>query len=435
LAHVAAVSLRRKQAEEALRKRNLDLELLNRAAHTFSSTLDLDQVLATALEEIRNFLGVAACSVWLVDDEKGDLVCRQASGPGNDVVRGWHLAPGEGIVGWVVGQGESLVVPDARADRRHFPGVEREIGFELRSILCVPLRANQDVVGAIQVLDKEVGRFAQADLVLIEPLAATAAAAIENARLYEAVRRELAERKRAEEERERLLEQVRAGQEQLRNLAGYLQAAREAERTLIAREIHDEFGQTLTALKMDLAWLARQLPGDDQPRLADKLKAMSSLLDTTLETVRRVAAQLRPGLLDDLGLVEALQWQAQEFSEHTAIKCELRLGEAEIRLGRDLDTAIFRIVQEALTNVARHAGATQVRLEMEATPDGWLLTIQDNGRGITDGQLADPKSLGLIGMRERARVWGGDITFHGVPGQGTTVSVYVPKQAAGKDAP
>jgi signal transduction histidine kinase len=113
----------------------------------------------------------------------------------------------------------------------------------------------------------------------------------------------------------------------------------------------------------------------------------------------------------------------------------LRLGEAEIRLGRDLDTAIFRIAQESLTNVARHAGATKVRLEMEARPDGWLLTIQDNGRGITDGQLADPKSLGLMGMRERARAWGGDIVIQGIPGRGTTVSVYIPKQAAGQEVP
>jgi two-component system sensor histidine kinase UhpB len=239
---------------------------------------------------------------------------------------------------------------------------------------------------------------------------------------------DITERKQADEERERLLEQVHS-------LAGYLQAAQEEERTRIAREIHDEFGQALTALKMDLAWLARQLPGDHQPRLTDKIKAMADLLDATLGTVRRVAAELRPGLLDDLGLVEALQWLAQGFAERTGIECSLHLEEEEVTLGRDLDTAIFRIVQESLINVARHSGATKVRLEMEARPDCWTLTIQDNGRGITDSQLADPNSLGLMGMRERARAWGGDITFQGVPGQGTTVSVVIPKQAAGKEAP
>jgi PAS domain S-box-containing protein len=175
----------RKQAEQALRKRNLDLELLNRAAHAFSSTLDLDQVLATVLEEIRSALGVAACSVWLIDRDEGDLVCRQATGTERDVVRGWRLAPGQGIVGWVVRHGESLVVPDTRTDERHVRAVDREIGLELRSILSVPLRVTQGVMGAIQVLDTQVGRFTAADLALVEPLAATAAVAIENARLYE----------------------------------------------------------------------------------------------------------------------------------------------------------------------------------------------------------------------------------------------------------
>jgi PAS domain S-box-containing protein len=180
---------KRKQMEEALRKRNLDLEVFNRAARAFSSTLDLDQVLATVLEEIRNTLNVAACSVWLIDRDKGDLVCRQATGPECDVVRGWHLAPDEGIVGWVVCHGESAVVADTRADDRHYKAVDQAIGYELRSILSVPLRITQGVLGAIQVVDTQVGRFTDADLALVEPLAATAAAAIENARLYEEANR------------------------------------------------------------------------------------------------------------------------------------------------------------------------------------------------------------------------------------------------------
>jgi PAS domain S-box-containing protein len=179
----------RKQVEEALRKRNLDLEVFNRAARAFSSTLDLDQVLATTLEEIRNALNVAACSVWLIDRDRGDLVCQQATGPERDVVRGWRLAPDEGIVGWVARHGESAIVSDTRADERHVKAVDREIGFELRSILSVPLRVTQGVIGAIQVLDTQVGRFTAADLALIEPLAATAAVAIENARLYEEANR------------------------------------------------------------------------------------------------------------------------------------------------------------------------------------------------------------------------------------------------------
>jgi len=187
----------RKQVEEALRKRNLDLEVFNRAARAFSSTLDVDQVLAIVLEEIRDALNVAACSVWLIDPDGGDLVCRQATGPERDMVRGWRLAPDKGIVGWVARHGESVVVPDTRADERHVTTVDQEIGFELRSILSVPLRATQGVMGAIQVLDTQIGRFTAADLALVEPLAATAAVAIENARLYEEANRLIAKLREA----------------------------------------------------------------------------------------------------------------------------------------------------------------------------------------------------------------------------------------------
>ena len=154
-------------------------------------------MLAIVLEEIRHALNVVACSVWLIDPDGGDLVCRQATGSESDIVRGWRLAPGKGIVGWVVGHGESMVVPDTRADERHVQTVDREIGVELRSILSVPLRVTQGVIGAIQVLDTHVGRFTAADLALVEPLAATAAVAIENARLYEEANRLIAKLREA----------------------------------------------------------------------------------------------------------------------------------------------------------------------------------------------------------------------------------------------
>jgi signal transduction histidine kinase len=224
----------------------------------------------------------------------------------------------------------------------------------------------------------------------------------------------------------RLFEQVLAGREQLRELTGYLHTAREEERTRIAREIHDEFGQVLTALKMDLAWIAKRLP-EDQTTLREKAGSMSELIGNTLHMVHRIATELRPGLLDDLGLVAAIEWQAQEFTERTGIECELHLGEKAVTFDRDLSTAIFRIFQETLTNVARHAGATRVRVDVEERPGEWTLVIRDNGRGIADSQVADPRSLGLLGMRERARAWGGKVTFEGAPGQGTVVTISMPQ--------
>jgi len=177
----------RKRVEETLRQRNRELALLNQASQAFSSTLDLDQVLATVLEEVRRLLGVVACSVWLIDPETDELVCQQATGSKNEIVRGWRLAPGEGLAGWVTRSGESLIVPDTQADERYFKKVDQQTGLGLRSILAVPLQVKQKRIGVLEVVDTEASRFGTRDLALVEPLAATAAIAIENARLYEQV--------------------------------------------------------------------------------------------------------------------------------------------------------------------------------------------------------------------------------------------------------
>jgi PAS domain S-box-containing protein len=178
----------RKLAERALQRRNRELELLNRASQVLNSTLDLDLVLVTVLEEVRRLMDATASSIWLNDPDTGEVVCRQATGPHSEIVRNWRLPPGEGIAGWVARHGESLVVPDAQADERHFSGVDREIGLSLRSTLSVPLQVRQSVIGALQVLDSEVDRFDAEDLALLELLATSAAVAIENAQLYVTLR-------------------------------------------------------------------------------------------------------------------------------------------------------------------------------------------------------------------------------------------------------
>jgi len=178
----------RKQAQETLQRRNRELSLLNRIGHVLGSTLELDHVLVNCLEEVRNLLHVIACSVWLIDPETDELVCRQATGPQSEVVRGWRLPQGKGLAGWAARNRESLIVPDARVDERHFKQVDRQTGLELRSFLSIPLWAKEKVIGVLQVMDTEVGRFDEIDLELLEPLAASAAIAIENAQLYEQIK-------------------------------------------------------------------------------------------------------------------------------------------------------------------------------------------------------------------------------------------------------
>jgi PAS domain S-box-containing protein len=215
--------------------------------------------------------------------------------------------------------------------------------------------------------------------------------------------------------------------DQLRALAAYYQTAVEDERTAIAREIHDEFGQSMTALKMDLSWLARRLPEKDER--AERIKGMDSLVDDSITLMRRIATELRPNLLDDLGLSAALEWQAHEFSRRTNIECSLDLAGYIPDLDQFLRTSLFRIFQESLTNVSRHAQATLVSVSLEQQGQALILTIRDNGRGITDEEKNDPRALGLLGLRERAARWNGTLVIHGEPGQGTTVTVCIPLPA------
>jgi signal transduction histidine kinase len=226
-------------------------------------------------------------------------------------------------------------------------------------------------------------------------------------------------------ERKRVEEELRRSHEQLRNLSAHIESATEAERTSIAREVHDELGQALTAIKMDLAWLNKRLP-KGQKALIKKTGEISRLIGTTIQTVKRISTKLRPGVLDDLGLIAAIEWQVQEFQERTRIKCELTAEGEDINLDRDLATAVFRILQEALTNVARHANATRVEVSLKKGDGQLLLQVRDNGRGITEKQIAHPKSFGLIGMRERVRSWDGRVKIDGISGRGTIVTVSIP---------
>jgi signal transduction histidine kinase len=231
------------------------------------------------------------------------------------------------------------------------------------------------------------------------------------------LQREIGERKKAEES-------LRASQESLRALTARLQSIREEEGTRISREIHDELGQSLTGLKMDLTWLSRRLT--DNKALEPKIKSMFGLIDDTIRSVRRIASRLRPEALDQLGLVAAIGWQARDFQMRTGIRCKVTLPAEALNVDQETSTGVFRIFQELLTNVARHANATKVDVCMEVAPDALLLTVQDNGRGIAQQDASSGKSLGLMGMRERALLLGGDIRIEGSRAKGTRADVRIP---------
>ncbi len=232
------------------------------------------------------------------------------------------------------------------------------------------------------------------------------------------LRQEIAASQRVEGE-------LRSSLEQLRALAARIQLVREEERTRVAREMHDELGQACTAIKMDLASIGRKTT-KRQTQLRAKVNSAIRLVDKLTSSVRRIASELRPGTLDDLGLTAALEWQAQEFESRTGIRCVVDLPQEELALDSGRSTAIFRIFQESLTNVARHAQATRVEARLQKQEDQLIFQVHDNGRGFDAEQAKQRRSLGLVGMQERALLLSGELKIEGILGSGTTMTLRIP---------
>jgi len=237
------------------------------------------------------------------------------------------------------------------------------------------------------------------------------------------------------DDRERAEEQLKITTGQLRALSARLQSAREEEGTRIAREIHDELGSVLTSLKWDLEGMEKILsdskPGPDLESMKKKTQTMTRLVDSTIDVVRRISAELRPSVLDDLGLVSAIEWQGGLFRDRTgiAVHCDCPLDDVD--LNQEQSTAVFRIFQEALTNILRHSRATRVDVTMVEKDEAFVLTIRDDGRGITEDEKSGQSSIGLLGMRVRAHLIGGEIEITGIEREGTTVIVRLPLLAPG----
>ncbi len=213
---------------------------------------------------------------------------------------------------------------------------------------------------------------------------------------------------------------------ELRELAEHLQSIREGERVAIAREIHDELGQLMTALNIDMNWLAENLP--DEGPLREKTDSMLGLIDTIIDNIWRISYELRPSILDELGLIPAIEWYINETEKKSGISCSFSRDLDDIEIEEKKSLSIYRIVQESLTNLVRHSRASDAEVELVKTAGHLKLTISDNGTGITDEQLNDRKSFGIIGMKERVNSMGGEITITGKPGRGTRVEVFIDLQ-------
>jgi len=369
-----------------LRQRVRDLTLLHRTGNRIAARLDPDDLMQVAVQSLHHTFEYDSAAIFTVHSERRLLQTRAIAG---------RLA--------ACAVNTLIAVNDVESDPRYL--VRYPDRIHTRSELCVPIQIGGDVVGILDVQSDQRGAFNHSDLRTMEILASQVAVAEENARLYEA---------------------ERSARQQLRDLVSYVQSAREDERTHIAREILDEFGQLMAALQMDLSWLNQRLPTDDR-QVRERTTTMSNVIDQSLKVVQRLSSQLRPSVLDHFGLAAAIRWQAETFSERTGISHRLALEEGSDALDRELSTTLFRILQEALSNVEHHARGQAVAVGLSMDPEQVTLVVADDGRGITPEHIVGPSAMGLADMRERAHALGGDVTIQGVPGRGTTVTATIPR--------
>ncbi len=319
---------------------------------------------------------------------------------------------GHGLAEAAIRAGEPVVVADLRGERARGRWMPESVAMRFASATALPLFCERGrPFGALTLYAGERAAVDGGEIELLTRLAKDLGYGICAIRAFE--------------RQKHLNRELSSSREALRDLAREIQSAREEERARIAREIHDELGQQLTVMKMEVAWLEKRLPGEPAP-LREKAGSIKGAIDAAIGTVRRISSELRPGVLDHLGIGAAVAWQAGSFGSRTGIACTVSVPDRVFPLGKDRETALFRIFQEALTNVARHSGADSVDVDLSEAGGEVVLTVTDNGKGICGEGAARPGSLGLIGMRERVLPFGGAVEIEGSAGSGTRLKVRLP---------
>ncbi|MBP1619864.1 MAG: Phytochrome, two-component sensor histidine kinase [Acidobacteria bacterium] len=391
------------QAEQHARRTS---ETLRLASLALSGTLDVNVVIASLLDSLRELVPFDRARVILRETD-GRLSVRAAATPGGAARVGSHAPPrfdpdSNPVISTLLAEGRGLVIPDIRDHpdwgRRTKPGHDR-------SWMGVPLIAGNQVIGILSLGKQEPGFFADEHLRLTQALAAPAALAIQNAGLFE---------------------QVQAGRSQLRTLSRQLVEVQETERRTVSRELHDEAGQALTSLMIGLRLLERE--AGRRVALRARIAELKRVADGVQEGLHRLATNLRPASLDHLGLVAALRQYVDGLNAAGGPTFEFEAtGSERWRLAGDVETAFYRIAQEAATNAVRHAGASRVVIRLERSSRRARLAVADDGKGFCPGEAATTERLGLIGMRERAEALGGQFVIESARGRGTTVTVEVPR--------
>ncbi|MFN2421731.1 MAG: PAS domain S-box protein [Gemmatimonadota bacterium] len=401
------------EAQITLEQRGAILEAVAQAAHRFIASSDWEHEIEAVLARLGQVLGASRVILWEIHEEGDDwLAIRRAEqissrASSASVARPECIrvvASGFGRMVQAFRRGDPVYLRQSEASDVERRGLDT---LGILSAIGVPVFTGGDLWGSLEIHDCEHERAWSAPVVdALRAAADLLGGAIERQCVLTALRE-------SEEE-------LRHSRELMRDLARLAVAVREEERGRISRDIHDDLGQNLTALKMDLAYLH----GSEEVR-DEAVDRMNQILDDTIRRVREIASELRPPVLDDVGLSGAIEWAVAEFQKRSGIACFVRIEGAE-RLDESRSTALFRILQEALANVARHAGASRGSVFLTKYPNAITLEVQDDGKGVPEGVLVGRQSLGILGMRERAESCGGELDIESQPGQGTTVRVRLP---------
>lgn len=387
---------------EKIGELTLRLTNLNIFGETLSSAEDFTQVLTRLVETTKDLLFADTCSVYLVEENGKTLTLQSASGPGSGLER--EVEIGEGFIG--------RVAKERKPISTYSPKVHPVSGAKedsLNSVLAVPLVSKDRLIGVIEALRSLPRPFSEGDLSLLSTIASQVALAIDNHRLFK---------------------ELKARKDLLGRLFERVISAQEEERKRIARELHDETGQALNALIIHLNSAEEALPVD-LTEARKKLGELRSLTAHTLDEIHRLIYDLRPTLLDDLGLIPAIRWYTKSHLEPLDIKVHLEIIGLEKRLAPRIETALFRIVQEALTNIVKHANAKRVTVRLELKESVVITLIEDDGRGFDAAVPEGSPTLGLVGIKERVALLGGVFRIHSKPGKGTQLVIEIPLEAGG----
>jgi signal transduction histidine kinase len=399
------------EAMDHLKQSDEFIQTLFRISNRLNATLDIDQILDTLAQE----------AIQLVNGESGFAGLRTQNGmtvkkyfnQGTEIPFEHDWTIGDGIPGWVL----KYKVPYGTSDAANDPILNKDLSINanIRSIICTPILDTFGEVIAYFDIRNKIGleSFSINDQEMLLTLAPVASIAIQNALAYQ--------------QRLATVAELKESAKRYQQLATSLETTREEERVQIARELHDQLGQSLTAIKFDLSWLADQL-GRFDDNLVQKSKDIIIQVNTLINLVRRIATGLRPGMLEDLGLIASIEWQAQDFQKRSGIECNINNTSEDLDLTKEQSLAIYRIFQEALTNIVRYADAKKVNINLDKSGDLFRMQISDDGKGISPVDSSNNLSIGIMGMQERVKQLGGIFEIQGNPDQGTIIKVTLPVQ-------